>query len=239
LVTGAAGAIGRAVVELLVERGERVVAHDLRSVTAATGAVTSVSGDLLDPADRAALRDAVGDDLTCAIATHGIDGAAALNDITPEFARRAFDVNFTSVVALFETTLPALRAAGGRFVAVSSQAGLVGEADNIAYSAAKFALVGWASELASTLAHDGVGIHLLCPGCTESPLLYDAQERFARARGAATEDEVRDFVGRRAAGIPVGRFATAAETAATAVYLAIGPGPRPVVLAETGGEVPW
>lgn len=240
VVTGANGAIGKAAVSLLTDAGEEVIAHDLRMPAVDSDLVQPVQGDLLDPAGHDSLRAMIPDQgLQCVIAAHGIEGAGALGAMTPEFIRAVVDVNFTCVTALLTATLPALEHAGGRFVAVSSQAGLIGEANNTAYSAAKFALIGWARELGPELARRGVGLHVLCPGCTESPLLYNAQEGFARANGATTRDEITDFIAARAAQIPIGRFAAAEETAAAAVYLGTGPGPRPRVLAATGGDVVW
>lgn len=236
LVTGANGAIGRATVRLLAEAGERVIAHDLRLPRTESPLVHPVMGDLLSPQGIEELRAAIdGDGLRCVVAAHGVAGAGALRDLTTGFVRTVVDVNFASVTALFTATRAALESARGRFVAVSSQAGLLGEANNSAYSAAKFALIGWAREVDTP----GVSIHVLCPGCTESPLLYNAQEGFARASGAETEEQVAAFIAARAAQIPIGRFATAEETAAAAVYLGTGPGPRPRVLAATGGDVVW
>ncbi|WP_437773389.1 SDR family NAD(P)-dependent oxidoreductase [Arthrobacter sp. KNU40] len=242
LVTGAAGSIGSAAVRLLTGSGENVIAHDLRAddIDSTDTLVRSIANNLLDSSGGGALREIIGDNgLNCVIAAHGIDGASPLRDMPSGFSRRVFDVNFGSVVSLLELTLPSLLSKGGRFVIVSSQAGLVGEANSAAYSAAKFALIGWARQLAPDLAAKGVGLHVLCPGCTESPLLTQGQERFARNSGATTTEEVRAFIDKHAASIPVGRFATPEETAGSAVYLATGAGPRPVVLAETGGEVLW
>ena len=117
-------------------------------------------------------------------------------------------------------------------MAIASQAGLQAEANNAAYCAAKFAIVGWVRALAPALATEGVALRALCPGCTKSPLLYGAQARFAAAHGIPLER----FLEQRIAGIPVGRFAEVEETAAAALYLA-DKGERPVILAATGGEV--
>jgi NAD(P)-dependent dehydrogenase (short-subunit alcohol dehydrogenase family) len=242
VVTGARGAIGSAVVQLLTASGEHVIACDLRAAPAVDmlEAVEWITGSLWEDAVQGMLRRALGSrPLNCVIAAHGVDGAGSLDELTPQFARNVFDVNFSTVVTLLDLTAPALQAGHGRFVAISSQAGLIGEADNAAYCAAKFALLGWATQLAPAVRQRGMSMHVLCPGCTESPLLYGAQERFARSRGAYDDAGVQSFIAQRAAHIPVGRFATPKETAASAVYLATGPGQRPTVLAETGGEVTW
>lgn len=232
LVTGAAGAIGAAILARLVEDGHEVVAHDLRpaSVDPDWRGVTCISGDLGNGGGLGEQIAALGVTLDAVIAAHGVDGSGALADLDDAFVRRVLRVNAASLPYLLEAVRPHL----GRpavFVAIGSQAGLVGEPDNAAYCASKFAVTGWA--LASS--GDDVTVRVLCPGCTESPLLFAAQERFAAARGMPAEE----FIAARRARIPLRRFAAVGETAAAAVYLAGLDGPRPTLLAATGGEVVW
>ncbi|MGI8781796.1 MAG: SDR family NAD(P)-dependent oxidoreductase [Solirubrobacteraceae bacterium] len=230
LVTGAAGAIGAAIVARLLEDGHGVIAHDLRTPAAdrAPGSVMPISGDLADGGGLGAQLEEVGQELDAIIAAHGVDGSGALCDLDDAFVRRVLRINAASVPALLTAVRPHLRRPAV-FVVVGSQAGLVGEPNNAAYCASKFGVHGWA--LAAS--DEDVAVRVLAPGCTESPLLYDAQARFAAARGVSVEH----FVDERRARIPLRRFATARQTAAAAVYLAGLDGPRPALLAATGGEV--
>lgn len=234
LVTGAGGTIGGAIVRRLVADGYRVLAHDLRPPEAPAGAdgrVTPLAGDLTSAGGRDEIaRQAAEHRLDGVVAAHGIDGAASLADLTPDLVRRVLTVNAATVIELHRLTRSALQAAGGAFVAVSSQAGIQGEADNVAYCAAKFAVVGWARAVQA--ADPRSRVRVLCPGCTASPLLFDAQRRFAQARGV----DPGAFLDERRRGIPLQRFAQPDETAAAAVFL-LDPAPRPSVLAYTGGEV--
>jgi len=237
LVTGAAGAIGAEIVRKLAARGDQIIAHDLRDEEQAGRAdarVMKVRGNLLDEGDRAQLAHALlTEPLDAVIAAHGIDGSGALAGLDPSFVERVLSVNAVTIPALLRLTLPALRLARGTFVVIASQAGLSAEANNAAYCAAKFAVVGWVRALAPTIQRaEGVALRALCPGCTKSPLLFGAQARFAAARGV----EFAAFLQERMAGIPVGRFAEVEETAAAALYLA-DKSVRPVVFAPTGGEV--
>lgn len=237
LVTGAGGGIGAEVVRQLLAGEESVVAQDLderRLAELAGLPVTVTVGDLLDDDYRAGLRQLASEaGVTTVIAAHGIDGSGALEQLDDEFVRRVLAVNAATVAGLLEATLEPLRAARGSFVVVASQAGLQAEGDNAAYCAAKFGIVGWVEALAPVLGRDGVALRALCPGCTETPLLFAAQERFAAAHGVSAEE----FVAARRDGIPIKRFASVTETAAGAVYLASRSGRRPVILAATGGEV--
>jgi NAD(P)-dependent dehydrogenase (short-subunit alcohol dehydrogenase family) len=228
LVTGAAGAIGGAIVKRLVADGREVIGHDLRPVSD----VPSIVGDL---GDEAALRDALGElgtQLDAVVAAHGVDGSGALAEIDDAFVRRVLTVNTASLPRLLRAVRPYL-ASPAAFVVVASQAGLVGEGANVAYCASKFAAVGWARAAAEV--ETDVAIRVLCPGCTESPLLFAAQERFAAAQGMSADD----FIAQRRRRIPLERFAAVDETAAAAVYLADPTGVRPTLLAATGGEVLW
>ena len=237
LVTGAGGAIGGAIVRLALERDDAVLAQDLRAdplSALAPRCAATVVGDLLDDAHRATLLAAAREhEVDAVVAAHGLDGSGSLASLTPDQMTRVMRVNALSVVRLFELLLPLLRERRGTFVAVGSQAGLKAEANNVAYCASKFAITEWVRSLAPALAADGVQLRTLAPGCTESPLLFSAQERFAAATGVPASE----FVDRRRAAIPVGRFARVEETAAAALYLADRDSHRPVVLAATGGEV--
>jgi len=240
LVTGAGGAIGAAIVRQLLEAGHEVLAQDLRSeglrALGGEGARTT-AGDLGDPAYRDRLAELCRDaGIAGVVAAHGVEGAGPLHALDGERLRRVLHVNATSVAELLRALLAQLRECRGTFVAVASQAGLQAEPNLTAYCAAKFALVGWGRRLAPALLRaDGVRLHLLCPGCTRTPLLIDAFERFAAADGVSLEEAL----ARRRAEIAIGRIADVEETAAAAVYLLDGSAPAPVVLAPTGGEVLW
>ena len=236
LVTGAGGGIGSAIVAQLVALGHKVIAQDLDTNRLLQFSgwhdVETVAGDLLDERFIETLADRCSrDGLNAIVAAHGIDGSGAFDELTDGRVRQVMRVNASTVPILLRSLLPALRRRRGTFVVVASQAGLVGEPDNAAYSASKFALVGWGRSLAGGFDND-VTIRVLCPGCTRTPLFDSAQVRFAAASGMSTEA----FIEQRRATIPVGRFAAPAETAAAAVYLATC-GSSPIVLAETGGEV--
>lgn len=235
LVTGAGGGIGGEVVSQLLRDGAGVVAqyHTHRRPDSRAGLVPSV-GDLLDPEYQLELRRAIEDArIDSVIAAHGVDGSGRLEDLEDEHVERIMLVNALSVAVLFELSLPVLRSTKGSFVVVASQAGLNAEAANAAYCASKFAIVGWVQRLAAMVVDTGVRVRALCPGCTDTPLLSTANERFAVAQGVSATALIQD----RRSRIPIKRFAAVSETAAAALYLAAPRRNRPTVLAATGGEV--
>jgi short-subunit dehydrogenase len=84
--------------------------------------------------------------------------------------QRHMELNFDAVVRLTEALLPLLRAsAPSAIVNVASTAGRVARAGSGAYSASKFALIGWTDSLyAEELAH-GVHVGMVLPGFVETP----------------------------------------------------------------------
>ncbi len=79
--------------------------------------------------------------------------------------RRHMELNFDAVVRLTEALLPMLRAsAPSAIVNVASTAGRVSRARTGAYSASKFALVGWTDSLHAEEKPHGVHVGMVLPG---------------------------------------------------------------------------
>ena len=89
----------------------------------------------------------------------------AFGDKGYENVRRTMELNFDAVVRLTEVLLPLLRAsAPSSIVNVASVAGRVGRAGSGAYSASKFALVGWSESLSLEERAHGVHVGIVLPG---------------------------------------------------------------------------
>jgi len=79
--------------------------------------------------------------------------------------KRHMELNFDAVVRLTEALLPLLRAsAPSAIVNVASTAGRVARARTGAYSASKFALVGWTDSLYAEEKPHGVHVGMVLPG---------------------------------------------------------------------------
>ncbi len=79
--------------------------------------------------------------------------------------RRHMELNFDAVVRLTEALLPLLRAnAPSAIVNVASTAGRVARARTGAYSASKFALIGWTDSLYAEELPHGVHVGMVLPG---------------------------------------------------------------------------
>ncbi len=151
LVTGASVGLGRALTAALAERGRRVVvdARDADRLTAAVAAlprpdlVTAVPGDVTDPTHRAALARAVGgrlDLLVLNASTLGPSPLPRLAVLPPEEFERILGTNVVAPLALTQLLLPALRAARGTVVTISSDAAVEAYEGWGGYGASKAAL---------------------------------------------------------------------------------------------------
>jgi uncharacterized protein len=82
---------------------------------------------------------------------------------------RHMELNFDAVVRLTEALLPALRASSpSAIVNVASTAGRVARARSGAYSASKFALIGWTDALHFEERPHGVHVGMVLPGFVET-----------------------------------------------------------------------
>jgi 3-oxoacyl-[acyl-carrier protein] reductase len=112
--------------------------------------------------------------------------------------------NLDSIFYTARAAAPAL-APGGRMVLVSSTAGQRGEAMHADYAAAKGAIISFVKSLAIELASRDITVNAVAPGWVDT-------EMAAPAMGAGGRERI-------AAGIPVGRVATARDVAGPIVFL--------------------
>jgi NAD(P)-dependent dehydrogenase (short-subunit alcohol dehydrogenase family) len=173
LVTGASAGLGRALTAALAEQGRRVVvdARDAERLTAAVAAlprpdlVTVVAGDVTDPTHRRALAGAVGDRLDLLVLNASALGPSPLPrlaELSPADFEQVLRTNVVAPLALVQLLLPALRTAGGRVVAVSSDAAVEAYEGWGGYGASKAAL----DQLSAVLAVEEpeLRVHAVDPG---------------------------------------------------------------------------
>ncbi len=186
IVTGAAGGIGSAITQVLVEQGARVAMVDLdgeRAGKAATNfdptKVLPLSCDVTNEADVAAAVETVVD------TWDGIDGlvnnagAVVLDTAWDAGAadwRRQLDVNVTGTFLCSRQVGSHLKERGGAIVNVASNCGKVGYKNMAAYNAAKAAVISLTRSLAMEWAEHGINVNAVCPGGVDTPMLAGVAE---------------------------------------------------------------
>ena len=195
VVTGGAGGLGSATVRRLTALGLRVVVFD-RALEAGQalvddlGSGAAVGGDVNDDADVGAALDAAAALAPLAVLVNvaggGMGGRTLARDNTPmpmEAFRGTMELNAMGTFNV--TRLAAARMAtvepdggGQRGVVVNtaSIAGYEGQTGQVAYAAAKAAILGMSLPLARDLAPVGIRVCAIAPGTMGTPLMRSAPE---------------------------------------------------------------
>ena len=102
---------------------------------------------------------------------------------------------------------------------MSSTRGKRGEACYAAYSASKFAVIGFGQSLALELARYQIQVNIICPGMVDTERISDMAAATAQ-KGKSKEELRLQMLRQRAAEIPLGRVAQSTDIARVAAFLA-------------------
>jgi NAD(P)-dependent dehydrogenase (short-subunit alcohol dehydrogenase family) len=212
VVTGAAGGIGAATVEVFRREGATVVGVDL---------VDGAPGDLalsVDVTEEFAVQQMYAQvaerygriDILFNNAGISPDDDTSVLETTLEAWQRVQDVNLKSVFLCCKHGIPhLLEGGGGSVVNTASFVAVMGAATSqISYTASKGGVLALTRELGVEFARKNIRVNALCPGPVNTPLL---QELFAKDPERAR---------RRLVHVPMGRFGTAEEIANGVLFLA-------------------
>ena len=216
LVTGASRGIGRAIALQLAEQGFDVTACYRERADAAASLLEALRARAdggrtlqLDVADREACAASLGAD----VAEHGAYWAVVCNaGVTRDAAfpgMRGEDwdhVLRTNLDGFYNVLRPLVmpmvrKREGGRIVALSSVAGLLGNRGQVNYSASKAGIIGAAKSLALELAKRKITVNVVAPGLIETDMI-----------DGIPRDEVQRL-------IPMQRLGQPEEVAAAVAYL--------------------
>jgi NAD(P)-dependent dehydrogenase (short-subunit alcohol dehydrogenase family) len=181
VVTGGTGALGRAVVKQLLERGARVAVPyrdpaEWQGLVASAGDRASLFGaraDLTSPAgarsfvDEAARQLGVVDGM--ALVAGGWAGGTRFDEAPEDEWERMLRTNLDTAAHVCRAALPHLRKQGGSVVAVGSRAADTGGAGMAAYAVSKVALHALVRVLALENASLGVRFNAVLPGTIDTP----------------------------------------------------------------------
>lgn len=149
----------------------------------------------------------------------GISMRALFRDLDLSVLKSLMDINFWGTVYCTKYALPAILAAKGTIVGVSSIAGYRGLPGRTGYSASKFAMQGFLEALRTENLHTGVNVMWVCPGFTSSNIRNTALNPQGQAQSETPLDESKLM---------------SAEAVAAAVAKAIAKRKRTLVLTGQG-----
>lgn len=184
LITGASSGIGRAVMEKLLARGDRVAAVVRRA--GVLDDLVAVYGDRLristfDLTDTSAMRreidevfDALGQvDVVFSNAGLGLFGAA--EEVTDEQIEGQIATNLVGSIQFVRACLPHLRRqGGGRILQTSSEGGQAIYPGFSIYHATKWGIEGFIETVAQEVAPFGIGMTIVEPGPTRTSFATNA-----------------------------------------------------------------
>ncbi len=224
LVTGAAGDIGTAIAEVLVERGHRLALADhpdaserLDELCRRLGA-ESVPFDVTDEAAVAAAVDGLAP-LGGLVNNAGYQGVFTSVDRYPlDDARRVIEVNVLGVMTVLAAAARVMTS--GAIVNVASMAGVSGAPNMPAYSASKAAVIGLTKAAAKDLAPMGIRVNAVSPAFIGPGRMWDTQVARQAAAGSqyyATDPEA--VAAQMIELVPMRRYGSAHEVANVVAFL--------------------
>ncbi|PSL40849.1 3-oxoacyl-[acyl-carrier protein] reductase [Salsuginibacillus halophilus] len=230
VITGASGGIGWATAIEAVQVGAKVTINGRRAEqlealktaceeTASDAQVFIHTGDITKESDRASLaeqaRKTFGP-VTKLVNAAGIIGGGPVEELTENDLDQVMQANYNAAVMLTQTLYPDMKSRGsGAVVNVSSLSGLRGTYGNTAYSASKFALIGFTQCFALEAIEHGVRVNAVCPGFVDTDMARGILSRKAEQAGLSFDEQwqlTEDS-------LPSGRITTPEEVASSIIFL--------------------
>jgi NAD(P)-dependent dehydrogenase (short-subunit alcohol dehydrogenase family) len=220
LITGAAGGIGRATVDLFAEKGCRVIGVDRAPIAGdfpSTGLYIqsdiSIGGNLEDIFDQA--RNFT-DELHALINNAALQISKPLLETSVEEWDAVMASNLRSVFISAKLAYPLFKnAGGGAIVNVSSVHAVATSANIAAYAASKGGLLALTRAMAIEFAGDDIRVNAVLPGAVDTPML-----RAGLDRGHVGGEDILERLDNLARNTVNGRVGKPAEIAQAIYFLA-------------------
>ena len=207
LVTGGSRGIGLACARRFADQGDKVAVtyHTSAPPDDLFGVPCDVtSGESVEAAFKA-IEEQYGP-VEVLVSNAGVTNDGLLLRMSEDAFSSVIDANLTAAYRVAKrATQGMLRARRGRMIFMSSVVALLGSAGQANYAASKAGLVGLARSLARELASRGITVNVVAPGPVETDMTSTLSEK---------------RLGELTAAVPLGRFASVDEIAATVAFLA-------------------
>ena len=225
VVAGGSSGIGRGVVEVFAENGAAVeffgvdAAQNDALVDSLVARGFDVRGAALDAADPEALR-AFFEDVArrrgcvgALVHSVGVQRYGTVETTSVETWDEVLNVNLRSMFLCAKYAVPLMRqGGGGAIVNVSSAQAVASQANVVAYTASKGAIVAMTRAMAVDHAREGIRVNSVCPGSVDTPMLR------ASAMSMDPENPER-IIAEWGKGHPIGRVGQPREIANTCLFL--------------------
>jgi len=220
VITGAAGGVGRACVELFHKESWSVLAVDVRRPESAFAKdINYFQADISIAAEVDALCDQLGAELLqgldALINNAAVQITKSLVETTAEEWDQVHAVNLRAPFLLSKALFPHLAKAKGAVVNVSSVHALATSNDIAAYASTKGGLLALTRAMAIEFAKDGVRANVVLPGATDTPMLQAGLNR-EHAKGGSPAARKADLASK----ILMKRLAAPEEIARVIYFLA-------------------
>jgi NAD(P)-dependent dehydrogenase (short-subunit alcohol dehydrogenase family) len=218
LVTGGSSGIGLAAAQAYAAQGARVVitgrdAAALEQARARIGgqtlAIRNEAGKAAAARELAQQLGAAGVRLDAVFVNAGIARFAEFKDVSEQLWDEMFDINIKGAYFTIQALLPLLNR-GAAIVLNGSINAHLGMPQSSVYAASKAALVSLAKTLSAELLPAGVRVNVVSPGPVRTPLHSKLVSDPAALEAVAAQIQGQ---------IPLGRFGTPEEIAATVLHL--------------------
>jgi glucose 1-dehydrogenase len=218
IITGAAGGVGRATVELFASRDWEVFALDRRDVKGFPKGTTFHKMDVSDPKSVNTFFSVLENEtnqIQVLVNNAAIQICKPLVDMSVEEWDAIMNSNLRSIFLMTRGAYKYLKAANGAVVNVSSVHAVATSTDIAAYAASKGGAMALTRAMAIEFAPDGVRVNAILPGAVDTGMLRSGLDR-DHVEGTSIEDRL-DHLAQRTV---IGRVGEPEEIAHSIFFLA-------------------